>query len=157
MAAVGKLAVVVAQYGADVSACLAEQPQDGTVELLQQAQHETAAQLTSRVRECVSSWVSSGYRVTSASFVARGGFDVRDVMATAGLLRGLVATMVAVGVGRVNIHAETPDRQTRYALTALTDAISEQLQGSGVEFHTDFAMPVPAAAASARKQGAPAP
>jgi hypothetical protein len=71
--------------------------------------------------------------------VARGGFDVRDVMATAGLLRGLVTSMVAVGAGHVHICAAAGDVHTRYALTALADALSEQLHGSGVEFHTNFA------------------
>ena len=64
-------------------------------------------------------------------------------MATAGLLRGLVASMVAVGAGHVYIRAAAGDVHTRYALTALTDAISEQLQGTGVEFHTDFVGPEP--------------
>ena len=155
MATVGKLAVVVAQYGADVSACVASQGQEGTVEIVQQAADETSTQLTSRVRELLSRLVGAGYRVHSASFVARGGFDVRDVMATAGLLRGLVATMVAVGAGQVHIHAETPDVQTRYALTALTNAILEQLRGTGVEFHTDFISPVaqPACAANDPPEG----
>jgi hypothetical protein len=152
MATVGKLAVIVAQYGADVSACVASHRRDEAVEVVQQTADESATQLTSRVRESVSRLVSAGYHVHSASFVARGGFDVRDVMATAGLLRGLVATMVAVGAGHVHIHAETPDVQTRYALTALTNTISEQLQGTGVEFHTDFISPMaepPSAAAAA--------
>lgn len=139
MATVGKLAVVVAQYGADVSACVAsEGDDDAKVELVQQTADETGAQLTTRVRELLSRLVSAGYRVHRACFVARGGFDVRDVMATAGLLRGLVASMVAVGAGHVYIRAAAGDVHTRYALTALTDAISEQLQGTGVEFHTDF-------------------
>jgi hypothetical protein len=138
MATVGKLAVVVAQYGADVSACVASEADGEAVEVVQQAADETGAQLTTRVRERLSRLVSAGYRVHTASFVARGGFDVRDVMATAGLLRGLVASMVAVGAGHVHIRAAAGDVHTRYALTALTDAISEQLHGTGVEFHTDF-------------------
>jgi hypothetical protein len=148
MATVGKLAVVVAQYGADVSACVASEADGEAVEVVQQAADETGAQLTTRVRERLSRLVSAGYRVHSASFVARGGFDVRDVMATAGLLRGLVASMVAVGAGHVHIRAAAGDVHTRYALTALTDAISEQLHGTGVEFHTDF-MTAEAAAAEA--------
>jgi hypothetical protein len=138
MATVGKLAVVVAQYGADVSACVASEADGAAVEVVQQAADETGTQLTTRVRERLSRLVNAGYRVHTASFVARGGFDVRDVMATAGLLRGLVASMVAVGAGHVHIRAAAADVHTRYALTALTDAISEQLQGTGVEFHTDF-------------------
>jgi hypothetical protein len=138
MATVDKLAVVVAQYGADVAACVASEGVDACVELVQQAADETGAQLNTRVKECLARLVSAGHRVHSAIFVARGGFEVRDVMATAGLLRGLVASMVAVGAGHVHIRAAAGDLHTRYALTALTDAISEQLHGSGVEFHTDF-------------------
>jgi hypothetical protein len=157
MATVGKLAVVVAQYGADVSACLASEEQGGAVEVVQQTADETPTHFTGRVRELLSRLVSAGYCVHSASFVARSGFDVRDVMATAGLLRGLVGAMVAVGAGHVHIRAAAGDTQTRYALTALTDAISEQLHGTGVEFHTDFVEPageaMPAVPAGARSRG----
>jgi hypothetical protein len=164
MATVGKLAMVVAQYGADVSACVARDADDGAVEVVQQAADESGAQLTTRVRERLSRLVSAGYRVHSASFVARGGFDVRDVMATAGLLRGLVASMVAVGAGHVHIRAAAGDVHTRYALTALADALSGELHGTGVEFHTDFVGthteappgPTPEREPTPRDTGAPA-
>lgn len=137
MATVSKLAVIVAQYGADVSACVASQG-EGPYEILQQSEHETPGQLSSRVRERLAHLVEAGCHIDSASFVARTGFDVRDVMSVAGLLRGLVAAMVTVGAGQVHLHAEPRDLQTGYALTALADAISEQLHGTGVALATDF-------------------
>lgn len=131
MATASKLAVVVAQYGADVPACLAA---DAPSEVVQQASDETPGQLTARVRERLAALATSGAHIHSATFVARKGFDVRDVMAAAGLLRGLVSAMVAAGTAQVHLHAEPSDVQTRYALTALAEAMTEQLEGTGVEF-----------------------
>lgn len=133
MATASKVAVVVAQYGADVAACLPT-PADAASELVQQASDESAGQLTARVRDRLAALASNGARIHTASFIARRGFDVRDVMAAAGLLRGLVSAMVAAGTVQVHLHAEPSDLQTRYALTALAEAMTEQLEGTGVEF-----------------------
>lgn len=133
MASVSKLSVVVAQHGADVSACIAEHPA-GSFELVQQEPAESASQLTSRVRRRLSALVRAGCRIEVARFVARNGFEARDVMAAAGLLRGLVSAMVAAGTAQVHLHAAPGDTQTRYALAALAEAMTEELQGTGVDF-----------------------
>jgi hypothetical protein len=140
MATASKLAVVVAQYGADVAACAAVHA-DAPSELVQQAPDESAGQLMARVRQRLATLATDGARIHTASFVARKGFDVRDVMAAAGLLRGLVSAMVAAGTVQVHLHAEPSDLQTRYALTALAEAMSEQLEGTGVEFVAHLATP----------------
>jgi hypothetical protein len=137
MATVGKLSVIVAQYGADVSVCsTAASAADGACEVLQQGSDESPTQLTSRVRARLADLSRNGYRIHHARFVARKGFDVRDVMAAAGLLRGLVSAMVAAGTAHVHLHAEPNDLQTRYAITALAEAMADQLQGTGVDFNT---------------------
>jgi hypothetical protein len=133
MATASKLGVVVAQYGADVAACLGAHA-DASSELVQQASDETPGQLMARVRERLAALATSGARIHTATFIARRGFDVRDVMAAAGLLRGLVSAMVAAGTVQVHMHAEPSDLQTRYALTALAEAMSEQLEGTDVQF-----------------------
>ena len=82
MATVGKLSVIVAQYGADVSVCsTAANAADGACEILQQRSDESPSQLTSRVRARLADLGRTGYRIHHARFVARKGFDVRDVMA----------------------------------------------------------------------------
>jgi hypothetical protein len=140
MATASKLEVVVAQYGADVAACVAAHA-EAPSELVQQASDETPGQLMARVRERLATLAISGARIHTASFIARKGFDVRDVMAAAGLLRGLVSAMVAAGTVQVHLHAEPNDLQTRYALTALAEAMTEQLEGTGVEFVTHLSTP----------------
>jgi hypothetical protein len=153
MATVGKLSVIVAQYGADISVCsAAASAAEGACELLQQKHDETPTQLTSRVRARLAALAGAGQCLHSARFVARKGFDVRDVMAAAGLLRGLVSAMVAAGTAQVHLHAEPSDLQTRYALTALGDAMREQLQGTGVDFVTHLVVPAQAPQRSARPQ-----
>jgi hypothetical protein len=132
MATAGKLAVVVAQYGADVAACVAAHA-EAPDEIVQQASHESASQLSARVRERLAALVTNGARIHSASFIARKGSNVRDVMAAAGLVRGLVSAMVAAGTAQVHLHAEPSDVQTQYALTALAEAMNEELEGTGVE------------------------
>ncbi len=133
MASAGKLAVVVAQYGADVAACVAAHA-EAPAEIVQQESHESAGQLSARVRERLAALATGGARIHSAAFIARKGFDVRDVMAAAGLVRGLVSAMVAAGTAQVHLHAEPSDMQTQYALTALAEAMNEELEGTGVEF-----------------------
>jgi hypothetical protein len=154
MATVGKLSVIVAQYGADVSVCSAANPSEGTCELLQQRHDETPTQLTSRVRARLADLSRSGFRIHNARFVARRGFDVRDVMAAAGLLRGLVSAMVAAGTAHVHLHAEPNDVQSQYALTALAEAMADQLHGTGVDFTTHLTAPTQPAAA---RKSAPPP
>ena len=142
MATVGKLSVVVAQYGADVSVCAAA-ANPGEYELLQQRHDETPTQLTSRVRARLADLSRSGFRIHHARFVARKGFDVRDVMAAAGLLRGLVSAMVAAGTAHVHLHAEPSDVRSHYALTALAEAMADQLHGTGVDFIAHLTAPAP--------------
>ena len=142
MATVGKLSVIVAQYGADASVCsAAANATEGACEVLQQRSDETATQLTSRVRARLADLSRTGYRIQHARFIARKGFDVRDVMAAAGLLRGLVSAMVAAGTAHVHLHAEPSDLQTRYAITALAEAMADQLHGTGVDFNTHLTGP----------------
>jgi hypothetical protein len=151
MATVSKLSVIVAQFGADVSVCHATHAADGVQEVVQQTQEETATQLTSRVRARLAELADASRRVHNARFIVRKGFDVRDVMAAAGLLRGLVSAMVTAGTAQVHVHAEPSDLQTHYALTALAEAMRDQLQGTGVDFVTHLSGPAPSSAAPARK------
>ena len=148
MATVSRLAVVVAQHGADVSACVGQHA-DG-LELLQQEPGETPTQLTSRVRGRLSALAGAGFRIDTARFIARSGFEARDVMAAAGLVRGLVSAMVAAGTAQVHLHAQPNDTQTRYALTALAEAMTEELQGTGVDFIAHFSPCASPAAAKAQ-------
>lgn len=146
MASVGKLSVIVAQYGADVSACSATANSgEGACEVLQQRHDESPTQLTSRVRSRLTVLSQSGCHIQHARFIARKGFDVRDVMAAAGLLRGLVSAMVAAGTAHVHLHAEPSDLQTRYALTALAEAMADQLHGTGVDFVAHLGSPAQSA------------
>ncbi|HEX6241099.1 MAG TPA: hypothetical protein VFZ61_09405 [Polyangiales bacterium] len=157
MATVGKLSVIVAQYGADVSVCsTAASAADGACEILQQRSDESPTQLTSRVRARLADLSRTGYRIHHARFIARKGFDVRDVMAAAGLLRGLVSAMVAAGTAHVHLHAEPSDLQTRYAITALAEAMADQLHGTGVDFNTHLTGPAqPTTARKPEAVGAP--
>jgi hypothetical protein len=49
--------------------------------------------------------------------------------------------MVAAGTVQVHLHAEPHDLQTRYALTALAEAMTEQLEGTGVAFVAHLSNP----------------
>jgi hypothetical protein len=136
MATMQHVAVIVAQSGADVACHVDAAPPDTAVEVFQQANGETQTQLFQRLRSRLSALSASGVRVESAAFVAKAGFDSDEVLHAAGLVRGLVALMVAVGAGKVRLHALPRDRQAEVALTALTDALVEQLRGTGVSLES---------------------
>jgi hypothetical protein len=145
MATGGQVAVIVAQDGTE-----AAQPLESlihgasTVVLLSQEPGESLSQLSQRVRARVALLLKDGFKVQSATFVARNGFGLTDVPATAEMLRILVSTMVAqygsraegrasTGHGKVFLHAHSRDTRAHYALAALTDAISDQVRGTGVD------------------------
>jgi hypothetical protein len=138
MATGGQVAVIVAQDGTE--ACMpleALRSGSSTVVLLSQEPGESLSQLGQRVKARVAILVRDGFRVQSATFVAKHGFDLTDVLPTAEMLRLLVATMVSVGQGRVYLHAHSRensrDMRAHYALAALADAIADQVRGTGVE------------------------
>jgi hypothetical protein len=138
MASMQSVAVIVAQAGADVCGHVEAAQGHGTVELLQQSSGESETQLSQRLRSRLSALHANGTKVSTASFVARGGFGMEDVLSAASLVRGMVALMVTVGAGTVRLHASPRDRQAEVALTALTEALEEQLRGTGVALEADL-------------------
>ena len=144
MSSGGQVAVIVAQDGNDAAAPLESLIHGAsTVVMLSQEPEESLSQLSQRVRARVALLLKDGFKVQSATFVARNGFDLGDVPATAGMLRILVSTMVATassrderastGAGKVFLHAHSRDTRAHYALAALAATISEQVRGTGVE------------------------
>jgi hypothetical protein len=134
MSSGGQVAVIVAQDGNEAAAPLESLIHGAsTVVMLSQEPDESLSQLSQRVRARVALLLKDGFKVQSATFVARNGFDLGDVPATAGMLRILVSTMVSLGQGKVYLHAHSRDTRAHYALAALTDAISDQVRGTGVE------------------------
>jgi hypothetical protein len=137
MATVGQVAVIVAQDGIEASAPLealvANAPSPHSVVLLSQEPGESLSQLSQRVRARVAVLLKEGFRVQSATFVAKNGFGLGDVLPTADMLRILVSTMVSMGHGRVFLQAHSRDTRAHYALAALADAITDQVRGTGVE------------------------
>lgn len=142
MATMQHVAVIVAQSGADVARHVATAPENAALEVFQQLSGESDSQLFQRLRSRLSALNASGVRVHTASFVARSGFNTDDVLGAAGLVRGLVALMVAVGAGTVRLHAAPGDRHAEVALTALTDALADQLRGTGVTLESEHAIGV---------------
>jgi hypothetical protein len=134
MSSGGQVAVIVAQDGNDAAAPLESLIHGAsTVVMLSQEPDESRSQLSQRVRARVALLLKDGFKVQSATFVARNGFDLRDVTATGEMLRILVSTMVALGAGKVFLHAHSRDTRAHYALAALAATISEQVRGTGVE------------------------
>lgn len=129
-----RISVIVAQDGADLSDCVPHYQLDSAVEVFQQRPQETATLLSQRIRSRLGELVRGGVIIEDARLVAKRTLDVQDVMSAATLLRGLVAAMVAVGAGHVYLHAAPRDAHAGFALTALADAIGDQLRGTGVEF-----------------------
>ena len=134
MASLGHVAVIVAQDGANtgtpVEALLAMGP---TVVMLTQEPGETLSRLSQRVRARVQMMLNDGFRVHSATFIAKNGFTLGDVLPTAEMLRSLVTPMVAAGHGRVFLQSDARVARSGYALAALADAIQDQVRGTGVE------------------------
>jgi hypothetical protein len=144
MASGGQVAVIVAQDGTEAATPLESLVHNAsTVVMLSQEADESLSQLSQRVRARVALLLKDGFRVQSATFVARNGFNLADVPATHEMLRILVSTMVALsgsrgqeraaGTGKVFLHAHSRDTRAHYALAALADAISDQVRGTGVE------------------------
>jgi hypothetical protein len=134
MATIGQVAVIVAQSGADASPSVEQVRRDvPTTVLLSQEPDESLTSLGHRVRTRLASLGAQGYRVHSATFVARNGFGLGDVLATADLLRVLLTGMVSVGGGQVYLQGDAHDAHAQVALKALGDAISDQVRGTGVE------------------------
>lgn len=145
MATIQHVAVIVAQSGADVARHVAAASPNASLEVFQQVSGESDSQLFQRLRSRLSALNATGMRIQTASFVARSGFNSDEVLGAAGLVRGLVALMVAVGAGTVRLHAAPGDRQAQVALTALTDALTEQLRGTGVTLEAEHAQLAPKA------------
>lgn len=137
MASVGQVAVIVAQRGTSPEAAVdARKAESPTVLLLSQEPGESLGGLGQRVRARVRALVSDGWRIRSATFVAREDFGIADVPATSELLRALVSSMVAVGYGRVYLQSQGKGTRSHFALQALAFAISDQVRGTGVEIIT---------------------
>jgi len=138
MATVGQVAVIVAQRGTSPEAAVeARQTDSPTVLLLSQEPGESLGGLGQRVRARVHALVSEGWRIRSATFVARPDFGIADVPATSELLRALISSMVDAGYGRVYLKSQ--GTRAHYALQALAFAISDQVRGTGVEIITSKA------------------
>jgi hypothetical protein len=134
MATVGQVAVIIAQEGTDGALAVEARRLDTpAVVLLSQEPGETLGSLGQRVRARVKALVTEGFRIRSATFVARNGFDLPDVPATMELLRVLVSSMVAVGAGRVYLSSQSKGMRSHYALESLASAIGDQVRGTGVE------------------------
>jgi len=137
MATIGQVAVIVAQRGTSPEAAVeARKGEAPTVVLLSQEPGESLGGLGQRVRARVRALVSDGWRIQSATFVARADFGIRDVPATSELLRALVTSMVAAGSGRVHLQSQGQGTRAHFALQALAFAISDQVRGTGVEIVT---------------------
>jgi hypothetical protein len=134
MATVGQVALIVAQAGADPSSVEQQVRVDvPTTVKLHQEPAESLTSLGHRVRARLSQLSSQGYGVHSATFVARRGFGLGDVLATADLLRVLLTSMLAVGGGQVYLQGDAHDARAQVALRALAEAISDQVRGTGIQ------------------------
>ncbi len=136
MATIGQVAVIVAQAGVDVDACPCvdnlRQEACGTV-VLQQEAGESLPVLGQRIRERIAVLASQGHQLHSATFLARRGFGLGDVLGTADLVRVLLTGMLAFGSGQLCLQSEAQDPHAQVALKALADALSDQMRGTGVE------------------------
>ncbi len=134
MAAVGQVAVIVAQRGSSPDAAVeARQAEAPTVVLLNQEPGESLGGLGQRVRAHVRALLLDGWRIRSATFVARKDFGIADVPATSELLRSLVTSMVGARAGRVYLQSHGEGTRSHFALKALAFAIADQVRGTGVE------------------------
>lgn len=127
--------MVVAQGGARATRDVLGSLEDHVITVTQK-ERETLSQLALRVRRAVEYLKGRRMVLCNAVFVARPGFDLEDVPATADLVRSVVAHMVSAGRGEVHLQAANTDPRSRYALTALADAVSEQVRGTGVHVIT---------------------
>ncbi len=137
MATIGQVAVIVAQRGTNPEPTVdARQAEAPTVVLLHQEPGESLGGLGQRVRAHVRALVSDGWRIRSATFVARKDFGIADIPATSELLRSLITSMVGAGAGRVYLQSQGQGTRSHFALQALAFAISDQVRGTGVEIVT---------------------
>ena len=136
MASIGQVAVIVAQTGVDVDAapCVDQLRREvsSTVVVHQEA-GEAIPSLIQRVRARLGQLATQGYRLHSATFLARRGFGLNDVLGTADLVRVMLTGMLAIGSGQVCLQPESQDLHAQVALKALADALSDQVRGTGVE------------------------
>ena len=143
MATVGDAVLILAQEGAEVEPVLsawhrtADEP---SVMVLQQNPGETLTEFKRRLHLRLAGIELGGRGIERGAFVAKRGFGLPDVLATVALLSSLVATMVAVGIGRVYLCGHAGDAPASVALEALADAMRDQVRGTGVEVVTDEAM-----------------
>lgn len=134
MATLGQVAVIVAQAGVGTSPVVEQARQSGPSTLvLNQEPGESLPAMGQRVRDSLSQLESRGLRVHSATFVARKGFGIADVLGTADLLRVLLSAMVSVGGGHVYLRGDAADARSQVALRALAEAISDQVRGTGIQ------------------------
>jgi hypothetical protein len=140
MASVGEAVLILAQEGAEVEPVLsawhrtADEP---SVMVLQQAAGETLTEFKRRLHLRLAGIERGGRGIERGAFVAKNGFGLPDVLATVALLSSLIATMVAVGIGRVYLCGHAGDARAGVALEALADAMRDQVRGTGVEVVTD--------------------
>ena len=143
MATVGDAVLILAQEGAEVEPVLsawhrtADEP---SVMVLQQEAGESLTEFKRRLHSRLAGIELGGRGIERGAFVAKRGFGLPDVLATVALLSSLVATMVAVGIGRVYLCSHAGDAPASVALEALADAMRDQVRGTGVEVVTDEAM-----------------
>lgn len=143
MATVGDAVLILAQEGAEVEPVLsawhrtADEP---SVMVLQQEPGESLSEFKRRLHLRLAGIELGGRGIERGAFVAKRGFGLPDVLATVALLSSLVATMVAVGIGRVYLCGHAGDAPAGVALEALADAMRDQVRGTGVEVVTDDAM-----------------
>jgi hypothetical protein len=140
MATVGDAVLILALEGAEVEPVLTawhRTVDEPSVMVLQQEAGESLAALKRRLHLRLAGIESGGRGIERGAFVARSGFGLPDVLATVALLSSLVATMVAMGIGRVYLCGHAGDARASVALEALADAMRDQVRGTGVEVVTE--------------------
>lgn len=134
MATPKHVAVIVAQAGVGTPPVVEQAREGGPATLvLNQEPGESLPAMGHRVRDSLSRLASEGLRVHRATFVARKGFGIADVLGTADLLRVLLSAMVSFGGGQVYLRGDAADARSQVALRALAEAISDQVRGTGIQ------------------------
>ncbi len=136
MASSGQVAIIVAQAKVDVdgSAC-AHQLRDEApnVTVIQQQVGERFSAFGQRLRREIAQLAEQDHALHSATFMVQRGFGLGDVLATADLLRVLMACVLPLGASEIRLQPEPADPHAQVALRALADALSEQVRGTGLE------------------------
>src|SRR6195952_3689515 len=139
MGTVGDAVLILAQEGAEVEPVLSawhRSVDEPSVMVLQQEAGETLSDFKRRLHLRLAGIERGGRGIERGAFIAKSGFGLPDVLATVALLSSLVATMVAVGIGRVYLCGHAGDAPAGVALEALADAMRDQVRGTGVEVVT---------------------